>query len=62
MGYPNVLGMHDLLVHDYGPGNQFASLHIEFDAGMNALKAHDLIDNIERDFWKQHHLQVVDPL
>ena len=26
---------------------------------MNALKAHDLIDNIERDFWKQHHLQVV---
>ena len=59
MGYPNVLGMHDLLVHDYGPGNQFATLHIEFDAGMNALKAHDLIDNIERDFWKQHHLQVV---
>ena len=59
LGYPNVLGMHDLLVHDYGPGNQFASLHIEFAAEMDALKAHDLIDNIERDFWKRHHLQVV---
>lgn len=59
LSYPDVLGMHDLLVHDYGPGNQFASLHIEFAAEMDALKAHDLIDNIERDFWKQQHLQVV---
>ena len=59
LSYPTVLGMHDLLVHDYGPGNQFASLHIEFAAEMDALKAHDLIDNIERDFWKNHHLQVV---
>lgn len=57
--YPNVLGMHDLLVHDYGPGHQFASLHIEFAAEMDALKAHDLIDNIERDFWTQKRLQVV---
>ena len=32
MGYPGVLGMHDLMVHDYGPGHQFASLHIEFPA------------------------------
>lgn len=59
MSYPDVLGMHDLLVHDYGPGHQFASLHIEFAAEMDALKAHDLIDNIERDFWKQHRIQVV---
>lgn len=59
MSYPGVLGMHDLLVHDYGPGNQFASLHIEFAAEADALEAHDLIDNIERDFWKQQHIQVV---
>lgn len=59
LSYPDVLGMHDLLVHDYGPGHQFASLHIEFAAEMDALKAHDLIDNIERDFWTQQHLQVV---
>ncbi len=57
--YPGVLGMHDLLVHDYGPGNQFASLHIEFAAETDTLVAHDLIDNIERDFWKQLHIQVV---
>ncbi len=30
MSYPGVLGIHDLMVHDYGPGHQFASLHIEF--------------------------------
>lgn len=59
LSYTDVLGMHDLLVHDYGPGNQFASLHIEFAAEMDALKAHDLIDNIERDFWKKQRLQVV---
>lgn len=65
LSYPNVLGMHDLLVHDYGPGHQFASLHIEFPAEMDALKAHDLIDSIERDFWNQQRLHVVihyDPL
>ena len=32
MSYPGVLGVHDLMVHDYGPGHQFASLHIEFPA------------------------------
>ena len=32
MSYPGVLGMHDLMVHDYGPGHQFASLHVELPA------------------------------
>lgn len=59
LSYPDVLGMHDLLVHDYGPGHQFASLHIEFAAEANVLEVHDIIDNIERDFWKQQHIQVV---
>ncbi|MBS6398114.1 MAG: cation transporter [Clostridiales bacterium] len=59
LSYPGVLGMHDLLVHDYGPGNQFASLHIEFAAEADVLEAHDLIDNIERSFWTEEHLQVV---
>ena len=58
MGYPGVLGMHDLMVHDYGPGHQFASLHIEFPAETDPLKAHDVIDNIENAFWKKDHLQV----
>ena len=58
MSYPGVLGVHDLMVHDYGPGHQFASLHIEFPAEDDPLKAHDIIDNIERDFLKKDHLQV----
>ncbi len=58
MSYPGVLGMHDLMVHDYGPGHQFASLHVEFPAETDPLSAHDVIDNIERDFLKKDNLQV----
>ena len=58
MSYPGVLGVHDLMVHDYGPGHQFASLHVEFPAESDPLTAHDVIDNIERDFLKKDNLQV----
>ena len=58
MSYPGVLGVHDLMVHDYGPGHQFASLHVEFPAETDPLSAHDVIDNIERDFLKKDNLQV----
>lgn len=58
MSYPGVMGMHDLMVHDYGPGHQFASLHIEFPAECSPLVAHDLIDTIEGDFLRRDHLQV----
>ena len=50
MSYPGVLGTHDLMVHDYGPGRQFASAHVEMAAEGNALEQHDLLDNIEQDF------------
>ena len=65
MSYPGVLGVHDLMVHDYGPGHQFASLHVEFPAETDPLTAHDVIDNIENDFLKKDRLQVTihyDPL
>lgn len=58
MSYPGVMGMHDLMVHDYGPGHQFASLHVEFPAEADPLTAHDLIDTIESDFLRKDHLQV----
>ena len=58
MNYPGVLGVHDLMVHDYGPGHQFASIHVELPAEQDPLEAHDLIDNIERDFMKNDHLMV----
>jgi len=59
MGYPGVLGMHDLLVHDYGPGRQFASVHLEMDAKADPMDSHDLIDNIERDFLRETGLHLV---
>ena len=58
MSYPGVLGVHDLMVHDYGPGHQFASLHVEFPAETDPLTAHDVIDIIENDFLKKDRLQV----
>ena len=45
---PGVLGIHDLMVHNYGPGKIFASIHIEVDADGDLMKSHDMIDNIER--------------
>ena len=41
------VGMHDLIVHDYGPGRIFASVHVEMAAERDVLESHDVIDNIE---------------
>ena len=53
LSYPGVLGMHDLMVHDYGPCRKFASVHIEMAAEEDVLFSHDLIDNIEKDFLEE---------
>ena len=58
MGYEHVLGIHDLMIHDYGPGHQFASLHIEMPAEIDPLISHDIIDQIENDFYTNDHLHV----
>ena len=50
MSYPGVLGTHDLMLHDYGPGRQFASVHVEVAAERDMLESHDMVDNIEREF------------
>ncbi len=47
MASPEVLGIHDLIVHDYGPGRQMISLHAEVSADGDIIKLHDAIDNIE---------------
>lgn len=46
--YPVVQGIHDMMIHDYGPGRRIVSLHAEVDAKGDILKIHDEIDNIER--------------
>lgn len=45
---PRVLGCHDLMVHDYGPGQRYASIHVEMDRQMDALVCHESIDALER--------------
>ena len=44
--YDKVLGIHDLMVHDYGPGRRFASVHVEMDSHEDPLICHDIIDDI----------------
>ena len=56
---PGVLGIHDLIVHNYGPGKIFASIHIEVDADGDLMESHDLIDNIERKVKEELHVEFV---
>lgn len=59
MGYDGIIGIHDLVVHDYGPGRVFVSLHAEVDASADILSSHDVIDNIERDFKNDMQIEAV---
>lgn len=59
MREPGVLGIHDLMVHNYGPGKIFASIHIEVDADGDLMKSHDMIDNIERIVKETLHIEFV---
>ena len=47
--HPKVLGYHDLMVHDYGPGRQYASVHVEMDYREDPLACHEIIDRMEWD-------------
>lgn len=58
-GEPLVLGYHDLMVHDYGPGQRFASMHVEMDERENALHCHEVIDNLERICLKELNVHLV---
>ena len=59
MAYEGILGIHDLVVHDYGPGRIFASVHAEVDAHGNIMESHDLIDNIEKEVGKDLKMELV---
>ena len=52
--YPDVIGIHDIMVHDYGPGRQIVSFHAEVSAKSDFSYVHDIIDNIERDMQKKY--------
>ena len=56
---PKVLGYHDLMVHDYGPGQRFASLHVEMDCREDPLECHERIDDMERECLRSHNVHLV---
>jgi cation diffusion facilitator family transporter len=56
---PHVLGYHDLMVHDYGPGQRFATIHVEMDMRQDPLFCHELIDDMERECLRNHNIHLV---
>ena len=58
-GEEKVLGYHDLMVHDYGPGQRFASIHVEMDRREDPLECHELIDALERLCLESHNIHLV---
>ena len=59
LSHDKILGVHDILVHDYGPGQCFASLHAELSAEENPLLCHDIIDDIECDCQDELNVRLV---
>ncbi len=57
--YDGVLGIHDLVIHSYGEGRCFATVHVEVDADGDIMESHDMIDNIEADFLKELNIILV---
>ena len=57
LGHRDILGIHDLVYHDYGPGRAMMTLHAEVPADGNLLELHDVIDHIERELKARHHVE-----
>lgn len=65
LSYDHIVGVHDLIVHDYGPTRRFASAHAEVPANIDIMEAHDVIDLIERDIMNEMGLLIsihMDPI
>ena len=59
LSYDGVLGIHDLIVHDYGVGRSFASVHLEMPAEADVIESHEQIDRIEKLFLEEDGLNIV---
>jgi len=55
---PYALGMHDLIIHSYGPGNMIGSVHIEVDGKGNIMEIHDVIDEMERNIFEDLNIKM----
>jgi cation diffusion facilitator family transporter len=63
--YPEIVGIHDVMVHDYGPGRQIMSFHAEIPSDYDVNLAHEIIDQIERDMHEEFNAIVtihLDPI
>ena len=58
LSHPEILGVHDLIIHDYGPGVQIGSAHAEVDADMTLIKAHEIIDAAEEEINEKFHVNI----
>lgn len=59
LSHEKVLGIHDLLVHDYGPGRCYASVHVEISAYEHPMSCHDIIDHIENEVLEKENVRLV---
>ncbi len=65
LSYDLVVGVHDLIIHDYGPQRRFASVHAEVPSNADVMECHDIIDLIERDIMAEYGLLIsihMDPI
>lgn len=58
LSYDGVIGVHDLVVHSYGENHCFVVAHVEVPADVDITKSHDVIDNIEHDFWNEMQVRI----
>jgi len=56
LSHPEISGVHDLMVHDYGPGHVMASLHAEVPVDADIVRTHEVIDNVERELNEKFHI------
>lgn len=59
MAHPVILGVHDMMLHNYGPNKIFASAHVEVDSSKDIFETHDHIDNIEREVKENTNIDLV---
>ena len=59
MAHPAILGVHDMMIHNYGPNKIFASAHVEVDSSKDIFETHDHIDNIEREVKENMNIDLV---
>ncbi len=58
LSYDHVAGIHDLILHNYGPDRFLGSVHVEMPSDLNVMVGHDIIDNIERNIYHDMGIQL----